>query len=64
MEQSPLCSFGANQTIRYIVEEWKNTKFEGGVGKLYENRTATTNWIMSLNIAIIINFLVIVKFKF
>jgi hypothetical protein len=43
MEQSPICSCGADQTIRHIAEECQNTKFEDGVGKLHEAGTNALN---------------------
>jgi len=48
MEQSPLCSCGAEQTIRHIIDACPNTKFEGGIAKLHEAGTEAVEWITSL----------------
>jgi len=50
METCPLCSCGADQMIRHLVEECPNIKFEGGVGKLYEAETEAIKWIIDLDL--------------
>lgn len=47
MEQSLLCSFGIEQTIKHIVGERPIIKFEGGTAKLREAKTEAINWLNS-----------------
>lgn len=47
MVQSPLCSCGTEQTIKHIVKECPNTKFEGGTEKLHGPKAEAVNWLNS-----------------
>lgn len=48
MEQSSLCSFGSEQTIKHIAEECPITKFERGIVKILEAQVEAINWLNSL----------------
>lgn len=38
MKQSPLCSYGTEETIKYIADECQIIQFEEGIAKLHKTK--------------------------
>lgn len=47
---SPLCDCEMIQITWYIVEEYQNIRFEGGVSALHECRPTAVKWLKKLEV--------------
>jgi len=48
MVESPLCSYGQEQTIRHMVKECSPTKFLGGIEKIHTASVDAIKWMENL----------------
>jgi hypothetical protein len=47
---TPACTCGAEQTVKHIVQECPQTKFEGGIGSIHGCDSEAVDWMRELNV--------------